>query len=231
MIAWQPWRPWAVSDHLAVNMVRHLFQDLILATCVWGTMRIPGRRSILMPEVANTLDWIGVNYYQRYRVSFTVIKGLITQGKDMIGVQWKTGEQKGPREWGEIYPRGLGDTLASVWKRYRIPIMITENGIPDETDQHRPGFIVSHLHELWQAIQRGIPVKGYYFWSLIDNFEWTEGYDPSFRFGLIGVDFKTQERHIRPSGHLYAEICRAGGIMRDAIEGHAPHLAPQLFKA
>jgi beta-glucosidase len=88
---------------------------------------------------------------------------------------------------------------------------------------------VSHLHALWEAIKRGISVKGYYFWSLIDNFEWTEGYNPRFRFGLIGVDFKTQERHIRPSGHLYTAICKHGGLLQDVVEQYTPSLTRAVF--
>jgi beta-glucosidase len=225
IIDWQPWRPWFPGDRVATNMVRHIFQDLILGTIIWGTMRIPGRRTLLMPEVAKSLDWLGVNYYQRYRVRLK----LLFPGQSLIRPVTKPGEQKGPGEWGEIHPRGLFEMLRSLWKRYRLPLIVTENGIPDETDANRPRFIVTHVHQLWEAIRRGIPVKGYYFWSLVDNFEWTEGYDPRFRFGLIGVDFKTQERHIRPSGHLYAEICKHGGLRQELVEQYTPELLTQVF--
>ena len=110
-------------------------------------------------------------------------------------------------------------------------MFITENGIPDQTDEHRPGFIVSHLNQVWQAIRHEVPVYGYYFWSLIDNFEWTAGYDPRFRFGLIGIDFETQERHVRQSGRLYGEICRVGGLARGIVEQFTPQLVPQVFPA
>ncbi len=108
---------------------------------------------------------------------------------------------------------------------------ITENGIPDETDAHRPAFIASHLRHTWQAIRHNVPVWGYYFWSLVDNFEWTEGYDPRFRFGLIGVDFETQERHVRDSGRLYGAIAGAGGLTRDILDQYSPGLSAQLLGA
>ncbi len=224
MIVWQPWRPWFPGDLLAANFVRHMFQDLLLSTISWGTMRVPGRRSLFMPEVASSLDWLGINYYQRYRVRYRLFGG-----QNPVQQLTKPGVQKGPGEWGEIHPRGMFDTLRMLWRRYRLPLFVTENGIPDETDEQRPGFIVSHLHALWRAIRQGIPVQGYYFWSLIDNFEWTEGYDPRFRFGLVGVDFKTQERHIRPSGRLYAAICRQGGLLRETVEQYTPELATAVF--
>ena len=83
---------------------------------------------------------------------------------------------------------------------------------------------------MWKALQMGIPVEGYYFWSLVDNFEWTEGYDPRFSFGLIDVNFETQERKIRPSGWLYSKICEQGGLMRETIAEHTPQLVPLVFE-
>ena len=145
--------------------------------------------------------------------------------------RYKPGAQKGPGDWGEIHPQGLYLTLKQLWRRYKMPMFITENGIPDQTDEHRPSFIVSHLNQVWQVIQQQIPVYGYYFWSLVDNFEWTEGYDPRFRFGLIGIDFETQERHLRESGRLYGEICRVGGLARETLEQFTPQLIPQVFSA
>ncbi len=140
----------------------------------------------------------------------------------------KPGYQKGPGTWGEIHAEGLFDTLRSV-AGYNLPIYITENGIPDKDDVHRPRFILTHLHQVWKAIQHGIPVRGYYHWSLVDNFEWSEGYNPEFRFGLFGVDFETQERTPRASGEVYAQICRDNGISQELVEKCAPELLPQLF--
>jgi beta-glucosidase len=136
--------------------------------------------------------------------------------------------QKGPGTWGEIHPEGLFDTLRSVAK-YKLPIYITENGVPDIDDSKRPRFILTHLHQLWRAIQLGIPVRGYYHWSLVDNFEWSEGYNPEFRFGLYGVNFETQERIPRASGELYARICQQNGLSPELVRQYDPELLPQLF--
>jgi beta-glucosidase len=83
---------------------------------------------------------------------------------------------------------------------------VTENGIADATDAKRPAFLAAHLAEIARALASGIDVRGYYHWSLLDNFEWAEGYTP--RFGLVAVDYATQARTVRPSGRLYAEIAR-----------------------
>lgn len=226
MMVWQPWRPWLPNDHLATGLLEHMFNRLPLMMVTEGIMRVPGQRSLLMSECANTLDWLGVNYYQRFRVRLN----LASSESLPVESQPRPGMLTGPGDWGEIHPRGVFTTLRKLWRRYRLPMVITENGIPDAHDQHRPNFIVEHVHQVWQAIARKIPVWGYYFWSLVDNFEWTEGYNPSFRFGLIGVDFDTQARTMRRSGQLYAAIAEQGGLTPEIVEEYTPGLVPQLFR-
>jgi beta-glucosidase len=232
MIVWSPHRTWIPTDHLVARFVNRITNHLILDALTKGYVRMFGKRFVQLDNAANTLDWIGINYYQRFRVGMK-IRNLIRlilpslpaeifyQGTDPT-------YQKGPGGWGEIHAEGLFDTLRSVAK-YGLPIYITENGIPDEDDSNRPRFILTHLHQLWRAIQLGIPVRGYYHWSLVDNFEWSEGYNPEFRFGLLGVDFKTQERTLRTSGELYAQVCRQNGIGRELVRQCDPELIPQLF--
>jgi beta-glucosidase len=227
MMIWRPWRPWLPNDHIAVRFMEHTFNHLALIMVTKGIMRVPGRRSLLLPEAANTLDWLGINYYQRFRIQFSPFSSYALPFKQ----QTKPNVWKGPGGWGEFDPRGLFVTLRSLWRRYQLPMVITENGMPGQTDERRPDFIVSHLRQLWGAMQERIPVWGYYFWSLVDNFEWTEGYNPHFRFGLIGVDFETQARHLRTSGRLYGAISEAGALTREIVETFTPKLAPGLFGA
>jgi beta-glucosidase/6-phospho-beta-glucosidase/beta-galactosidase len=87
---------------------------------------------------------------------------------------------------------------------------VTENGIADRDDALRPEFVLAHVKAMLRAIQDGAPVRGYMHWTCFDNFEWAEGY--SAKFGLIACDPVTQERRVRPSGRLYAEICRRNGV-------------------
>ncbi len=107
--------------------------------------------------------------------------------------------------------------LDAWWPRARVPIYITENGIADADDDQRPRFLVRHLAEVARAIARGVDVRGYMHWSLLDGFEWAEGYAP--RFGLVEVDRVTQERSPRPSAELYARIARARRIDADGAGG------------
>ncbi|MDR5683667.1 MAG: glycoside hydrolase family 1 protein [Armatimonadota bacterium] len=171
-------------------------------------------RSILwsgrMPECANTVDFHGVNYYTRERVRFVPWRIHYAFGRNF----YTPGAQMSDYGYGEVYPVGLYRALSEVWRRYARPVFVTENGIPDEDDDMRPRFLLDHLSAVHRAIADGVPVQGYYHWSLLDNFEWAEGW--RMKFGLIAMDPVTQERRERPSARLYAEICRTGRLLLDA---------------
>lgn len=89
--------------------------------------------------------------------------------------------------------------------QYNLPILITENGINDGKDRVRSKFILEHLKEIHKLIQNGVPIKGYFHWTLADNFEWREGF--SAKFGLA-----TKERKLKKSGRVYAQICQSSEI-------------------
>jgi beta-glucosidase len=234
MVVWSPHRVWMPTDHLAARLVNRLSNLVILGAVTKGKVRIPGRRPYRIKGAAHTLDWLGINYYQRYRVGIQFRNFLRTFFPRLPASVFysgtKPGYQKGPGSWGEIHPEGLYDTLHTL-KRYGVPIYITENGIPDKDDENRPRFILTHLHQLWKAIQNQIPVRGYYHWSLVDNFEWAEGYNPDFRFGLIGVDLETQTRTPRTSSRLYAEICKRNGITPELVSRYDPEIISLLFSS
>jgi beta-glucosidase len=137
-----------------------------------------------------TLDWIGVNYYSR----------------NIVGWPWPRTAVSGPTTdfgW-EIYPTGLHDVLRRVG-RYGKPVVITENGIADADDDQRPEYLVAHLRQAQRAISAGVDLRGYMHWSLLDNFEWSEGF--SKRFGLA-----TRDRVLHPSGRLYGTIARTNEL-------------------
>ena len=142
-------------------------------------------------------DFIGIQYYSRYKFSFS--RGFFHDGK----------EEHSDFGW-EIYPEGLYRVVGEIYKKYKKPIYITENGISDADDDQRPEFIKSHLKWLHKAIEEGADVRGYFYWSLSDNFEWAEGFTQ--RFGLVEVDFETFERKMRPSGEVYKNICETNSI-------------------
>ncbi|HEY1532907.1 MAG TPA: family 1 glycosylhydrolase, partial [Polyangiaceae bacterium] len=149
-------------------------------------------------------DFLGINYYSRDIVRFDVSK----PGELFAARSVAVGAPVSDLGW-EIYPAGLGTVLRMLARKGK-PLWITENGVADASDRLRARFLVEHLREVSEAIASGIPVEGYLHWSLLDNFEWAEGYAP--RFGLYAVDYETQGRTLRPSGELYAEIARTRSL-------------------
>ena len=123
-------------------------------------------------------------------------------------------------------PGGMMDAVR--WGgQFGLPIYITENGVEDSQDTFRPRYLIEHLHALWRVMNDNHPVKGYFHWSLVDNFEWERGWTQ--RFGLWGLDPVTQIRTRRPSVDLYAEICRENGISSETAEQFSPEALPALF--
>jgi beta-glucosidase len=149
-------------------------------------------------RVREATDIVGVQYY------FTLPVGWLPRRPGTIA-----GAEKTDIGW-DITPSGLYDVVTDAWRRYRKPIHVTENGLADADDSRRERFIRSHLRELRRAMDDGADVRGYLYWSLLDNFEWAFGYSP--RFGLVEVDYETQRRSIRPSAKVFARIIRDRGF-------------------
>jgi beta-glucosidase len=155
--------------------------------------------------VATPVDFLGVNYYSPMFV-------------DGRGQPLQT-HRTSSAGWQQIYPRGLYDVITRLRRNYGSPeILITENGVPDDvadssnptTDQARVKFLHQHLQAMHQAISEGSRVKGYFAWSLLDNFEWTEGY--SQRWGLVRVDFDTLARSPKTSASWYSATASSNSI-------------------
>ncbi len=155
--------------------------------------------------ISEPIDFIGVNVYQPSN-------GMIDKKRYHTDALPKT-----MLGW-VIDGRCLYWTIRQYWERYHIPIMVTENGManPDAVgedgsvhDSIRSDFLDDFIGNVKRAVEEGIPVLGYQHWSIMDNFEWTEGYAP--RFGLVHVDYETQKRTIKDSGYHYAEIIKTNG--------------------
>jgi beta-glucosidase len=202
-LALSPDDPRRWRDRWSVRVRGHLFNHLFLEALHTGALRVPGLFWERLP-IARTLDFIGVNYYTRdfVRNSGLDLPGLVG---DLAARDHR--QQRGKLNdlgW-EVYPEGLAKFLRE-YSRYRLPILITENGIPTRRDDDRWVFLFMHLWQVARAIADGVDCFGYLHWSLLDNFEWADGYRG--RFGLVEVDFGTQERRIRPSAWRYAEVIR-----------------------
>jgi beta-glucosidase len=158
-----------------------------------------------------TTDFIGVNYYTRAYVQWRPRTKDSNQVESIpVGISFARRREKvSDLEW-SIDPRGFGRLLRRV-AEFKLPIYVTENGIADRDDFRRPKYLVDHLAEVGSAIEDGADIRGYFHWSLIDNFEWIKGFWP--RFGLHSVDYTTLARKKTRSAELYQEIIRqhAGG--------------------
>src|SRR5262249_55158963 len=109
----------------------------------------------------------------------------------------------------EIYPTGLETTLRR-FAEYGLPVFVTENGIATDDEALRREFVVEHLTALARALGNGVDARGYLYWSLIDNFEWSFGTRP--KFGLAAVNFDTQQRSARPACVEFSRVCRENRI-------------------
>lgn len=142
--------------------------------------------------ILQTSDWLGLNYYMRFCIRLNPMAH-----SDRRELQSDLG-------W-ELYPQGHEALLLRL-KRYGKPIYVTESGLADAQDRHRSWYIRESLAAISRAASQGVDVRGYFHWSLLDNFEWDKGYWP--KFGLIEVDRVTLERRIRPSAYEYREMIR-----------------------
>lgn len=169
------------------------------------------------------IDFLGVNYYTRATVGGAPVDGGSPwPGIDGAYVHPPTGPQTA-MGWG-IEPDGLTSLLVALaGEAANLPIMITENGatFPDSVgaggviaDSERADYLRTHVAAVAAAMSAGADVRGYFVWSLLDNFEWAWGY--SRRFGIIHVDFASQERRIKASGRLYAQMIAANGLPEGA---------------
>jgi beta-glucosidase len=159
------------------------------------------RRTV--PGLRGAADFLGINYYER---AFVRVPRPWRPFSFEVLHDHRTSKETWPRE---IYTAGFLDVLETAWRRYRLPIYVTENGRAHPNDLERERFLVEHLKTLGYAKQhRGIDVRGYFYWSLLDNQEWAQGFLP--RMGLYAVDYETGERRLRGTGRAYARIVREG---------------------
>jgi len=148
-----------------------------------------------LDEIRDEMDFIGLNYYFHNKVKFPW--RIENDNETINDLGW------------EIYPEGIYHALKEL-KEYEKPVYVTENGVADSNDKLRKNFIKSHLRYIHKAIEEKTDVRGYFYWSLIDNFEWDKGFKP--RFGLVEIDYDTLRRKIRPSAFYYSNIAKSNQL-------------------
>jgi beta-glucosidase len=149
------------------------------------------------------MDFIGVNYYSRQLVELKKW-GISNLAMDVCKNNYHP-VKKNSLGW-DIYPEGLCEVLLNL-KKYNLPIIIAENGICTSDDNLRWEYICSHLENIHFAMEKGVNVIGYLYWSMMDNFEWDKGFRP--RFGLIDIDYSTYKRTVRESAKKFSQVCKS----------------------
>jgi len=169
-----------------------------------GVFSYPGRAPEEIAGLRKSSTFVGVQYYSRVRYDHEV------NGPAMPDLDHRIVTQMA---W-EIYPEGLPSLLRRA-AATGLPVYVTENGVCVDDDRIRVEYIADHLAAVDHVRREGSDIRGYFYWSAMDNFEWNFGYGP--KFGLIEVDRNTLERRPRPSAHFFAEIARTGRVTPELV--------------
>jgi beta-glucosidase len=219
----EPAHPWFPLDRMMRNIKFEAINMAFPSAISTGVLKSPLGK-IKVPEAEGTQDFFGLNYYSKDMVAFDLRKraelfsrSFFPEGTDLADAGMNSNT-----------PEGFFWAFKWVVKTYpNLPILVTENGIEDSTDRIRPRYLALHVHAMWRAVNFNWPVRGYFHWSLVDNFEWEHGWTQ--RFGLWGIDIETQRRTKRPSADLYAAICKENGLTSEMVQKYCPEVYEKLF--
>ncbi len=204
-----PYRNHAILDRIIAGKVEQAFIWDFTDAIQTGVLKVTNT-DIEKPidALKGTQDYIGINYYGRFYIKsniFAPTKFEIKNHDDAF-----EGEIKNELGWAD-FPLGMRTVLKSAKTRYSLPVYVLESGTANAAsdDKLRQQLLITHLAEIAGALKDGVDVRGYFHWSLIDNFEWAEGYDA--RFGLVEVDYKNGfARKKRKSFETFRNIIRSG---------------------
>lgn len=211
-----PDRPAHPLDRAVAHAQDWAFSGVWLWALRHGRLAPPlAARPRRVPGLAGSFDWLGVNYYGRMAVRFDPLAPRRAFGRHVQ----EPSVRRGLADWGQIHPSGLARELRRA-AALGAPVYVTENGICDPDDRLRPRYLVDHVRAVRQVLAEGVDVRGYFHWSLVDNFEWAEGW--SAPFGLYVLDRRTQARTPRRSAAVYAAICKSHGAALDDVLGEEP---------
>ena len=204
MAALAPWKRWNPMDRLLSRIAKYFYNHSLLDAFLTGQLHIkfPFRKALVIEiPIKDKIDFFGVNYYTRIHMRFNPFRkmGIELRHRDIDGY--------GLTDMGwEIHPHGLEKVLKYASK-LGVPLIITENGIATSRDRRKISFMKAHIDTVERCIKKGLDVRGYFYWSLIDNYEWLQGLDA--RFGLYKVDFDTLERKPTKAALYYSYLLKS----------------------
>lgn len=212
LLRFLPDRSWHPIEQILTRTF-HRFYNLAFIEAVLGKKQrfgilglVPTPSQVTEAIGRRTVDFIGVNYYTKAYIQWRPKAPANERPPELpLGVTFaRRTEAVSDLGWA-IYPEGFR-YLLDVVSQFKLPIYITENGIADRDDALRSEYIRLHIQEVERAIQRGVDIRGYYYWSLMDNFEWIKGFAP--RFGLYRVDYETLERTPTGSASFFSGLIK-----------------------
>lgn len=208
MSVFAPWKKWNPLDRLLKKTANFFYNHSIINAFRTGifVVKFPFSRQIeIEVPIKDKLDFFGVNYYTRIHLRFNPFKKmgvelrhLDIEGHGLTNIGW------------EIHPRGLEKVLRYA-SRLELPLIITENGIATHDSEEKVKYMKRHIDVVERCLKNGLDVRGYYYWTLIDNYEWLIGLDA--RFGLYRVDFATLERFPTSAAAYYAYLIQSRSAM------------------
>lgn len=212
-IHWFPRRFHDTLDRRMTGFADLITNEFFFHALRTGEMVYPGVDAEFDPDVKGALDCWSINYYTRQMVDarLATLDGprFLHKKLRMIPMEFYLEE---------MYPEGL---IANLERLKDFPVYITENGCAATDDRFRIVYLALHLSALHEAMERGVDVRGYFHWSLMDNYEWTS-FIP--RFGLVAVDFQTFKRTPKASASFYKEVIQGNGFSGDTVRRHLDSL-------
>ena len=205
----EPARKYNPIDRLLAYVIHRSFNEFHIEAAHSGQLNLIFSRKFY-PELENTQDWIGLQYYTTDQVKLSLAKA----DEMFLDMHFKEDANLSPTGFIALEPEKFYELIKWA-NRYNKPMIITENGVEDPDGAFRPKYLVSHIYQVWKAINEGMRIKGYYHWSLVDNWEWERGWTQ--RFGLWGLNVETQERIKRPSVDIYEQICKSNKISEKQV--------------
>jgi len=201
MAVFEPLRPFFPPDRLLTRKTDEFYNFSLLEAFRTGILdlRFPLKKDhpVELP-IRGKIDFIGVNYYTRLYMRFSPLEPFCAE----VVSQRNSETRKSDLGW-EVHPHGLSTILRKV-RRYGFPIIITENGIASGNEEKKACFIADHVNEVKKLVREGTDIRGYFYWSLMDNYEWLYGLDA--RFGLFKVDFNNYSRTSTEAARFYRHI-------------------------
>ena len=218
-----PLRRWHILDWYFSGILNDIFTNNTIDLLTTGNFNfyLPGMANISYKntDAIGAIDFIGLNYYSRWHV-----KGHLNTATPFT-FETRPEDIQTDMPY-SIYPEGFYRAIQTISKLNK-PIIITENGIADNKDDRRELFIERYLYALYKAIMDGYDIRGYFYWTLMDNFEWAEGY--AMKFGLYEVDFTTQKRELRKGSLAFSKIVKQPGADKRGYIVSVGDQAPDLL--